>query len=91
VVFSIVTPGIQARPASLIKGETGQTDAVQREADSRYWSASPCRPCVRLLIVIADGVVCRIWPVDAGTEWIAEPGGTRKFILPLAGHPLDHD
>ncbi|MEU1268513.1 hypothetical protein [Streptomyces sp. NPDC005799] len=73
-------------------GETGQTDAVQREADSRYWSVSPARrPTLRLLIVVAGGVVCRIWAVDADAEWVEEPSGTGKVALPLADHPLDPD
>ncbi|MDT0469753.1 hypothetical protein [Streptomyces gibsoniae] len=73
-------------------GETGQTDAVQREADSRYWSVSPARrPTLRLLIVVAGGVVCRIWAVDADADWFEEPGGTGKVALPLADHPLNPD
>ncbi|MER5601658.1 hypothetical protein [Streptomyces sp. NPDC002265] len=73
-------------------GETGRSDAVQREADSRYWSVSKDRrPTLRLLVVVAGGVVCRIWPVDAGGEWAEEPGGTGKVALPLADHPLHPD
>jgi len=39
--------------------------------------------------MVAGGVVCRIWPVDADGEWIEEPGGTGKVALPLADRPLD--
>ncbi len=81
-------PGRQVDADGRVYGETSEGDAsdAQRRADSGYWRiAEAARPKIRLLIVIVQGKVRRIWPVMSVETWAEEDG---KVALPLDERPL---
>ena len=72
-----------------VYGETGLGDAgkIQRRADSEFWRiAEAMRSKIRLLIVVVQGEVRRIWPVMPADTWKEENG---KVALPLGERPLE--
>jgi hypothetical protein len=81
-------PGRQVDADGRVCGETSEGDAseAQRRADSEYRRiAEAARPKIRLLIVIVQGKVRRIWPVMPAETWAEEDG---KVALPLDERPL---
>jgi hypothetical protein len=75
-----------------IYGETGDPDGSpgQRWADAHWWRiAIARRPEIRLLIVVVQGEVRRIWPVMPAETW--EEDATGKVALPLGERPLTPD
>jgi hypothetical protein len=51
-------------------GETGQSEAVQLEADSKWWLIAPARqPKLKGFVYVADGVVTRVRAVQPGVNW----------------------
>jgi hypothetical protein len=51
-------------------GETGQSEAVQLEADRKWWHISPQRQgSLKLFVYVADGVVTRVRAVRPGGTW----------------------
>ena len=51
-------------------GETGQSEAVQLEADRKWWHISPQRQgSLKGFVYVADGVVTRVRAVQPGGTW----------------------
>ncbi|MGW0844204.1 hypothetical protein ACWD26_29515 [Streptomyces sp. NPDC002787] len=70
-------------------GETGQSGAVQREADARWWRVDPKqRPKVKLLVVVFRGEVTRIWRVQPDKPWTPKPGDPHYVEIPVETTPL---
>lgn len=77
-------------------GETGQSEAVQLEADAKWWRISPARAhLLRGMVYVSDGVVTRIRQVlpDAPpvAQWPSITTGDKRLVtkyrVPL-GAPL---
>ncbi|MFJ8747370.1 hypothetical protein ACIRL2_49565 [Embleya sp. NPDC127516] len=69
-------------------GETGTGNAstTQQEADGAWWRvAKASRPKIRALVVVDQGVVARVWPVDPSRVWRERDG---RVALPLGDRPL---
>ena len=82
-------PGVDDK--GRIFGETGEADAsdTQRRADSEFWRiATTKRPRIKLLIIVVQGEIRRIWQVFPEGKWSEENG---KVGLPLGEHPLTLD
>ena len=57
-------------------GETGGTEKVQREADSKWWPIAPARrPHVKGIVYVADGTVVRIRGIHPDRDWHEDDRG----------------
>jgi hypothetical protein len=72
-----------------VYGEIGQVGPDQRWADAHWWRiARAMRPMIRLLIIVVNGEVTRIWEVLSAEHWEEDPEGSGKVGIPLANSPL---
>jgi DNA invertase Pin-like site-specific DNA recombinase len=69
-------------------GETGQNEAVQLEADRKWWNIAPARrPRLKAVVFVVDGIVTRVRAVDPAGTWGQDD---RKYAdVPLTA-PLDN-
>jgi hypothetical protein len=57
-------------------GETGQSEAVQLDADRKWWPiASSRRRKLKAIVYVVDGVVARVRGVDPGGQWRTDDRG----------------
>jgi DNA invertase Pin-like site-specific DNA recombinase len=65
-------------------GETGQNEAVQLEADRKWWNIAPTRrPRLKAMVFVVDEVVTRIRSVDPSGAWSDDDRGFAD--VPLTG------
>ena len=70
VVYRINRPGKIDSATSRRYGETGQSEAVQLEADRKWWLISPAhQDRLKGFVYIGDGVVTRVRAVQPGGAW----------------------
>ena len=70
VVYRNTRPGKIDPDTSRRYGETGQSEAVQLEADRKWWLIGPARqPKLKGFVYVADGVVSRVRAVQPGAAW----------------------
>jgi DNA invertase Pin-like site-specific DNA recombinase len=69
-------------------GETGQSEAVQLEADRKWWNVAPTRrPRLKAVVFVVDATVTRIRAVDSEGPWHEDDRGYAD--IPLTA-PLDN-
>ncbi|GGL44345.1 recombinase family protein [Nocardia jinanensis] len=57
-------------------GETGQSEAVQLDADRKWWPIAPTRRSkLKAIVYIVDGVVARVRAVDPAGQWHEDDRG----------------
>jgi DNA invertase Pin-like site-specific DNA recombinase len=70
VVYRNTRPGKIDPDTSRRYGETGQSEAVQLEADRKWWLIGAARqPKLKGFVYVADGVVSRVRAVQPGAAW----------------------
>ena len=70
VVYRNTRPGKVDPDTSRRYGETGQSEAIQLEADRKWWLVGPGRrPKLKGFVFVADGVVTRVRAVQPGGTW----------------------
>ncbi|EWM15292.1 hypothetical protein KUTG_05596 [Kutzneria sp. 744] len=58
-------------------GETSQAEAVQLDADRKYWPlANAKKNALKAIVYVVNGKVKRIRAVDPNGKWIPTPTGT---------------
>ncbi|MGZ0153768.1 recombinase family protein (plasmid) [Kribbella sp. WER1] len=69
-------------------GETGQSEAVQLEADRKWWNVAPARrPRLKAVVFVVDQVVTRVRAVDPAGTWHEDDRGYAD--IPMTA-PLDN-
>jgi hypothetical protein len=63
-------------------GQTGQNEAVQMEADRKWWNVSPAlEKRLKGVVYVADGIVTRIRAIDPHGTWQRDDRGYADIPL----------
>jgi DNA invertase Pin-like site-specific DNA recombinase len=91
VVYRNTRPGKIDPGTNRRYGETGQSEAVQLEADRKWWLIAPARQAqLKGFVYVADGVVTRVRAVQPGGAWHYDDRGYADVPLtaPLTGRQI---
>jgi DNA invertase Pin-like site-specific DNA recombinase len=91
VVYRNTRPGKIDPDTSRRYGETGQSEAVQLEADRKWWPIAPARKAaLKGFVYVANGVVTRVRAVQPGGAWHYDDRGYADVPLtaPLTGRQI---